>query len=391
MGSPEDSGLHFASEEEIRQGKVADVYFLRTREILNALGIRKKVKVELTAKSFPRDWQWGLFAGLGEVVSLLSGMDVDLWAMDEGSVFYREEPFLVIEGDYIEFGIFETSILGLVCQASGIATVSARYRMAAGNKTIISFGARRMHPVIAPMIERYAYVGGCDGVAVVKSAEALDIEPVGTMPHALVLTIGDLDGALKAFDKVVDPSIPRIALIDTFGDEKFEAIKACEILGKSLYAVRLDTPSSRRGNFARIIEEVRWELDLRGFENVKILVSGGINEATVRELNDIVDGYGIGTSISNAPVIDCAMDIVEVDGVPLAKRGKKSGAKAVYRCEDHLHSLILPDRNIPPALCSCGSPLKPALSKILTGGKLEAELPRPKSIREHVLHQLTKL
>jgi nicotinate phosphoribosyltransferase len=383
--------LIFATEEEIRQGKVTDVYFTRTKEILTALDIRKKARVELIAKSFPNGWHWAVLAGLGEALSLLAGMKLDVWAMDEGSVFYREEPVLVIEGDYLEFGIHETPLLGLLCQASGIATVSARYRKAAGDRTVISFGARRMHPVIAPMIEQYAYIGGCDGVAVVKSAESLGIEPAGTMPHALIITMGDLEAALKAFDRNIDPSVPRIALIDTFGDEKFEAIKACEALGDSLYAVRLDTPASRRGDFPRIIEEVRWEMDLRGYRDVKILVSGGITEESILQLNEHVDGYGIGTSISNAPVIDYAMDIVEVDGVSIAKKGKKSGSKEVYRCEKHLHSVILPRGDKPPAECSGGSPFKSVLSRVLKGGKREKELPEPAKIRERVLSQLTKV
>ena len=75
--------------------------------------------------------------------------------------------------------------------------------------------------------------------------------------------------ALRAFNDVVDPKVRRVALIDTLQDEKFEAIRVAEALGKDLYGVRLDTPSSRRGDFYQIISEVRWELDIRGFGHVK--------------------------------------------------------------------------------------------------------------------------
>ena len=100
---------------------------------------------------------------------------------------------------------------------------------------------------------------------------------------------------------------------------------------RRLNAVRLDTPSSRRGNFRRIVEEVRWELDIRGFKNVGIFVSGGIDEAEIGELRDIVSGFGVGTSVANAKCIDFALDIVEIEGEPCAKRGKKGGKKQVYR------------------------------------------------------------
>ena len=192
---------------------------------------------------------------------------------------------LLIEGIYAEWAKYETALLGFLCQASGIATKAARCKRAAGPRQVISFGARRMHPALAPMIERNAFVGGCDGVAVTKSAELIDADPTGTIPHALVLLFGDTVEALRAFHEVVDAKVRRVALIDTLQDEKFEAIRVAEALGKDLYAVRLDTPSSRRGDFFQIIEEVRWELDLRGFDHVKILASGGIDEYEILKLN----------------------------------------------------------------------------------------------------------
>lgn len=98
------------------------------------------------------------------------------------------------------------------------------------------------------------------------------------MPHALILLMGDTVVATKAFDEVIHPKVRRVSLIDTFNDEKIEAIRVAEALGKKLSGIRLDTPSSRRGDFQKIIEEIRWELDLRGFGHVKIYVSGGMDE-----------------------------------------------------------------------------------------------------------------
>src|SRR4029077_695203 len=121
-----------------------------------------------------------------------------------------------------------------------------------------------------------------------------------------------------------------------------EAIRVAEALGRELYAVRLDTPSSRRGDFFKILEEVRWELDLRGFDYVKILASGGIDEYEILKLNSLVDGYGVGTSIANAPVLSFALDIMEIEGVPMAKRGKRSGAKQVWRFPGTVQNTVLP-------------------------------------------------
>src|SRR3989441_974773 len=246
--------FHTASEADIKRGEVSDVYFARTVQILIHRGDRKRVKAEVYLKSLPEDWRWGILAGLEEAAALLEGVAVDVLAMDEGTVFEPYQPVLRIEGTYVEWAQYETALLGLLCQASGIATKAARCKKAAGDRQVISFGARRMHPALAPMIERNAFVGGCDGVAVTKSAELIDADPTGTIPHSLVLMIGDTVEALKAFHDVIDPKVRRVALIDTLQDEKFEAIRVAQALGRDLYAVRLDTPSSRRAAGAR----TRW-------------------------------------------------------------------------------------------------------------------------------------
>src|SRR6267378_4036104 len=267
--------FHTAADADIKSGEVSDVYFARTVQILTHRNDRKRVKAEVYVKSLPEDWQWGILAGIEEVAALLEGQPVDVAAMDEGLLFEPYQPVLRIEGTYVEWAKFETALLGLLCQASGIATKAARCKKAAAERQVISFGARRMHPSLAPMIERNAFIGGCDGVAVTKSAELIDADPMGTIPHSLVLMIGDTVEALRAFDAVVDPKVRRVALIDTLQDEKFEAIRVAEALGKDLYAVRLDTPSSRRGDFYRILEEVRWEVYLRrGRRETVVLPTG---------------------------------------------------------------------------------------------------------------------
>ncbi len=310
--------------------------------------------------------------------------------MDEGDVFGPHEPVLVIEGTYVEWAEYETALLGLLCQASGIATKAARCKRAAGDRQVISFGARRMHPALAPMIERNAFVGGCDGVAVTKAAELIDADPTGTIPHALVLMFGDTVEALKAFNDVIDPKVRRVALIDTLQDEKFEAIRVAEALGKDLYAVRLDTPSSRRGDFFRILEEVRWELDIRGFEHVKILASGGIDEYEILKLNPLVDGYGVGTSIANAPVLSFALDIMEIEGRPMAKRGKRSGAKQVWRLPGTVNNVVLPAAK-PAPVDAQGRPAEALLKPLIVQGKIVRDLPPPRTLREHVLEQMARI
>ncbi len=378
-----------ASFEDIKKGKVTDLYFVNTLEIMRKKNLDKHVKAEVIVKRLPDGGKWAVLCGIEEVKRLIEGLKVKVRAMREGTIFRPYEPVLEIEGMYSEFCIYETAILGLLCQSSGVATKAARCKKAAGERPVISFGARRIHPVIAPMVERSAFIGGCDGVSVVFDAEMLGEEPMGTMPHALILLFGDTVAATLAFDEVIDKKIRRISLIDTFMDEKTEAIRVAEALRDKLFGIRLDTPSSRRGDFLKILEEVRWELDIRGFKNVKIYVSGGVDEHKILELNKYVDAYGVGTSITNAKVIDFAMDIVEIEGKPVAKRGKMSGSKRVLRCPFCFEDEIVHFSYQGEKICKCGHKMNDILLLWYENGKFHFESDPPQRIRAYVLDQLS--
>ena len=382
-GGSRRPAFYQASIEDVLTGRTADVYFERTVEILEAAGKNPWVRAEFSIKSLPGGFPWGIFAGLEEVFALLEGRDVTIRGMPEGTLIRPWEPVFELSGNYLTFAKLETAILGLICQSSGVATKAARTRHFAGDRTLVSFGARRMHPSVAPVVERSAFIGGCDGVSVIKSAELLGSDPTGTMPHALILIVGNTVEAVKLFDQTIAPEVPRIALIDTFEDEKFEALNVAEALGERLNGIRLDTPGSRRGDFVRIIEEVRWELDLRGHQHVQIIVSGGLDEDEVRRLRPIVDAFGVGTSIANAPTIDFSMDIVEIEGEPIAKRGKQSGAKQVWRDPVTLRDVVLPLGVEPDR-----EGLEPMMQDLMVDGQVAGELPTASQIRERVLKQL---
>ncbi len=378
--------MHIATEADVRAGRTTDVYFQRTAQVLRHFGIDKRVAMEVRATALPEEWPWAVLAGVDELAGLFLGVGCDVECMPEGTIFHAGEPVLTISGPYLAFGVYETALLGFLCQASGIATKAARCRLAAGDRSLISFGARRMHPALAPMIERAAYLGGCDGVAVVQSAHLLGLEPAGTMPHALILVIGNAVEAFRKFDQAVPPEVKRVCLVDTLCDEKMESIAAAEALGDRLAAVRLDTPGSRRGSMRRILAEVRWELDLRGYHHVGLMVSGGLDETIIPELNDYATAYGVGTAISNAPTINFAADIVEVEGQPFAKRGKESGRKNVALCPACGTRQTIPAGR-PPA-CDCGGQADLLIQPLIEGGRLVADLPPPAAIRDRVLAQL---
>lgn len=313
------------TEEEILAGRATAAYFLRTEEILEADRRNPCVVAEVAGPP-----GWTVLAGLKDAVRLIEDKPVDVYGPQEGTVV-AGGPVLRIEGPYRSFARYEQALLGFLARASGIATAAARIRAAAGEARVLSFGTRRQHPALAAVIERSAYLGGVDGIGNVAAGDVIGVEAGGTMPHALVVCYGEPAAAWEAYDRVVDSEVPRVMVCDTFGDEVGEAVRAAEVVGDRLDGVRLDTPPSRRGDFRAIVREVRWALDQHGYETVEILVSGGIGLREVRAFGGVVDGFGVGGAIANADPVDFSLNLVEVDGQSVAKRGVLAGSKTVYR------------------------------------------------------------
>lgn len=347
----DDRLFWLASEGEIREGKTTDEYFLHTKEVLRKNLVDSRVVMEVYARDVPYPQNWGVVTGIYEVAKLLEGLPVNVWAFDEGSVFVADaatalyEPLMIIEGKYSDFAEYETALLGLLTSSTSVSTRAARFRMAAGKRLLFSFGTRRVHPALSALVERACYIAGFDGVSNVLGAKLLKIVASGTMPHALIQILGDQERAWKMFDKTIPQSVKRIALVDTFWDEKTEAVKALQVLGSQLWGVRLDTPASRRGDFRKIIEETRWELDIRGGRKVKLIASGRLDEDSVSKLSDVVDGFGVGTAVAYPPVIDLSAKIVEVTRRGKrefrAKRGGLGGRKVIYRARGFKDTVAL--------------------------------------------------
>jgi nicotinate phosphoribosyltransferase len=392
----DDRLFWLATEKEIRNAETTDSYFLYTKEVLQKNHIDSRVVMEVYARDFPypSPQNWGVLTGVYEVAKLLEGLPVNVSAFDEGEIFLADsgtaiyEPVLTIEGKYSDFAQYENPILGLLSSSTSVSTRAARFRMAAESRLLLSFGTRRVHPALAPLLERACYIAGFDGISNVLGAKLLKVEPSGTMPHALVQVLGDQEKAWRLFDKTISKGVPRVALVDTFWDEKAESIKALEVLGPKLWGVRLDTPASRRGDFRKIAEEVRWELDIRGGKKVKLIASGRLDEGAVSGLRDIMDGFGVGTAVAYPPVIDLSAKIVEVASGGKrefrAKRGGMGGRKAVYRSPG-FHDFVALEGGAAPK-GSVGL-LKPLLRE----GKLVQDFEGVDRIRSKVLGSLKEL
>ena len=315
----------FETPDTILSGETADIYFARTVEILRREGLNPVATMEI----FPS--KAGVLCGMAEVKALLSRVlprGGEVWALSDGEPFERKEVVLRITAPYQSYGLYETTMLGILAHGSGWATAARECVAAAQGIPIISFGVRHVHPSVAGVMDYAAIVGGCTGCSSIAGAKIAGIEPSGTMPHSLILILGDTAQATVAFDKHMPPEVPRISLIDTFKDEVEEGVIVAQALGGRLQGVRLDTPPERGGVTADLVKEVRAHLDLAGFKGVSIFVSGGLDPERIRhypENGAPVDAFGVGSYISSARPIDFTADLHEIEGKPIAKRGRLPG------------------------------------------------------------------
>ncbi len=315
----------FAPSEQILSGKTADVYFLNARRILEQEDLNPHVTMEV----FPS--RAGILCGMNEVKAILARVlppRSEVWALPEGEPMERKEVILRITGPYRAFCIYETAILGIIAQESGWASEARACVDAADEIPVIHFGARHVHPDVSSRLEYAAIVGGCIGCATQAGAALAGVVPSGTIPHALILCIGDTVRATEAFDRCIDPQVKRIALVDTFKDEAEESLRVARALGERLWGVRLDTPTERGRVTPELVQEIRARLDQEGFSRVRIVVSGGVDASRIalfREKNAPANAFGVGSAISAAPPIDFTADIKEIEGRPIAKRGRIPG------------------------------------------------------------------
>lgn len=325
------TGPRFQPAADVLAGDTADVYFERARRILAAEGLDPVVSMEIFGR------EEGILCGAEEALAYLreilgNGKQLDppaaVESLHDGDPIARKEVVMRITARYSAFGLYETAILGILAQSTGWATAARRVVEAAAPIPVIGFGARHVHPSVADQMDYASVVGGCVGASTPAGARLAGLAPTGTMPHALIIIFGDTVRAAEAFDRHIDPDVPRIVLVDTFKDEAEESLRVADALGDRLWGVRLDTPSERGRVTADLVKEVRARLDQAGHPNVKIVVSGGLDLERIAYFKDAgapIDSFAVGSAISDASPIDFTGDLKQIDGRPVAKRGRIPG------------------------------------------------------------------
>ena len=327
----------FDIRPSIIRGDPADAYLHWTKEVMRLESLNPKVLVDFVPA------REGIVCGMEEVKSLLqnvlpkqetdSGVELldneaEVWGLEEGDEIMPGEPVLRIIANYASFAIYETSICGILSSSSGWATAARECVKAAGDKTVIGYGARHIHPNVAHILDYASVLGGCSSASTLLGSRQSGRNPFGNMPHSLPLIFGDTVVAAQAFDRHLGMEIQRIVLVGTFGDEGEEALKVSQALRDKLRGIRIDTPSERGGVTPTMVGELRARMDQMNFKHVEIYISGGLNPTRIKEFQDLnspVNGYLVGSYISGASTNDFTADIREIEDKAVAKRGRIPG------------------------------------------------------------------
>ena len=324
--------------DEIKAGAYTDAYFVRAREVLRQDKRVPTVLMQFTGK----DEGW--VSGIDEAIALLK-LCADDWnalavhALYEGDHTESWDTVLTVEGTYDNFGFLETLCLGALGRRTKICTNSKMLCEAAQSKPVMFFGARDDVYATQPGDGYAAMVGGVKLVSTQAQASLFGGNAVGTIPHALIAAYaGDTVKATKRFAETM-PGVDLIALVDYDNDCVKTSLDVARALEGQLWGVRLDTAENmvdksvlpQMGAFkptgvnATLVWNVRNALDAEGFGDVKIVVSGGFDEARILEFEEEgvpVDAYGVGAALYDGRY-DFTADIVQVNGKAEAKAGRR--------------------------------------------------------------------
>jgi nicotinate phosphoribosyltransferase len=326
--------------EKMRDGYYTDKYFLYTRDVLLAEGDRRTVTMQVFQKKS------AYLGGVDEAIAILrlcltkgySWQDIEVHALRDGDLVAPWETSMLITGPYAAFAHLETLYLGVLSRRTKVATNTRRVVEAAWPKPVMFFPARHDHWLVQTGDGYAAHIAGAIGVSTDAQASWWGSSGVGTVPHGLIAAYGgDTVAAAQAFVRTIrDVSV--IPLVDFENDSVKTSLAVARALGDRLYGVRLDTSETlvdqsimpQMGRFKptgvnpQLVWNVRAALDDAGFQNVKIVVSGGFDVEKIRHFADLnvpVDSYGVGSSLFK-DTYDFTADVVLREGKPVAKAGR---------------------------------------------------------------------
>ncbi len=366
-----------------------------------AAGLEEALRYLETLRFSPEDLAYlestGLFSA--KFLSYLEGVRFtgEVFALPEGSIFFKNEPVLEVSAPIIEAQLAETFIINAVSLQTLIASKAARSCHAAQGRPLIDFSLRRTQGTDAGLkVARASYLAGFQGTSNVLAGRLYGLPIFGTMAHSYITSFPREIEAFRVFARLF-PGITTL-LIDTYDNlqgarKAAEVGKEMEARGERLQYVRLDS-----GDIAAISKEVRKILDDSGLDYVRILASGGFDEfkiAQVLAAGGPVDSFAVGTKMgvsADAPYFDCAYKLVKYAGRPVMKlsTGKVTlvDQKQIYRRYAPDGQMLRDTIALRGEAAPAGAPL---LEKFMAGGRVTRKLPTLPESREFFHSQFALL
>lgn len=227
----------------------------------------------------------------------------DVYAIDEGTIVFPNEPLIRVEGTLLEAQLIESLLLNIINFQTLIATKTARIMIAANGGSVIEFGFRRAHGIDGALSgTRAAYTGGAVATSNVLASKIYNIPVRGTMAHSWVMSFGD---ELIAFEKYANLYKDNcIFLVDTYDTLKSgipNAIKVMKKLkkgGSVGYGIRLDS-----GDLEYLSKEARKMLDRNDLKEATIIASNELDEWIINQImknGAPINGWGVGSKLITA-------------------------------------------------------------------------------------------
>lgn len=224
-----------------------------------------------------------------------------IYAIPDGTPIFGNEPIVTVKAPIIEAQIIETILLSYLNENICFTTAARRIVESAQPVGVMEFGARRaMGPDAAVDASKCAVIAGCIGTSNVLAGQEYGIPVMGTMAHSLVT---EADSEYEAFLNYAK-AYPNncILLVDTYDVLKSGVPNAIRIAkeylipnGYQLKGVRIDS-----GDLAYLSKEAKKMFVEAGLPDVKICLSNGLNERTIKALKEqgaVMDSIGLGDNI----------------------------------------------------------------------------------------------
>jgi nicotinate phosphoribosyltransferase len=314
----------------------------------------------------------------------------DLYALQEGTPVFANEPIATVRAPLIEAQIAETYLISTFAFQTSIASKAARCVHAAGGRMVVEFGSRRAHsPGAGVLAGRAAYLAGCAGTSNAEAGMRFGIPVFGTAAHSWTMAFHDEEEAFRSIQNLLGES--TVFLIDTY--DTIEGAKLAAKLGKPLWGVRLDS-----GNLIKLSREVRAILDAAGLQDAHIFATNDLDEYRLAEFvreDAPLDAFGVGTQLAtsgDAPSLSAVYKLVELkhDGHMhyTAKysddKATLPGAKQIYRFPGH--DVVALHRE-----CNSSYTGEPLLRPIIIQGELVEALPTVTKSREYARRAIAAL